>query len=124
MADHNGDYSPEAERARQLKREKMQRRRIRERIREGRATDLEIEAMDIWDEGSEAWEAIARAMTGVTPAAREQVAQARPPRTPRARKVAQVAQEEKPGSSPLWIAGGLVTAFLCAVLWIGKNAGG
>ena len=114
MADHNGDYSPEAERARQLKREKMQRRRIRERIREGRATDLEIEAMEIWDEGSEAWEAIARAMTGVTPAAREQVAQARPPRT---RKVAQVAQADKPSSWGNWLAGGAFAAFVGAIFY-------
>lgn len=55
MAEHNGDFSEEAEYKRQQKREKMQRRRIRERIAEGRGTPEEIAAIKDFEAGY-AWE--------------------------------------------------------------------
>lgn len=113
MADHNGDYSPEAEYKRKLKREKVQRSRIRARIEEGRATDSEIAAIDAWERG-EPW---ALGATSDTPAP----AQDRPPRAPRARKPAQASEPAPFPWKEVGIGGGIVAAFIGGILWLGRN---
>jgi len=123
MADHNGDYSPEAEHTRQLKREKMQRRRIRQRIDEGRATDNERVAMALWDEGTHAWEEIAAALSAEKadmPAPSPRAA-ARPPRKTRAAVPRRDAPEEKPEETGIgwlgWAAlGSVAVIFVAAIL--------
>jgi hypothetical protein len=107
MAEHNGDYSPEAEYKRKMKREKVQRSRIRKRIDEGRATAMEIAAMDAWDNGED-WNLGEREPGGYP-------AQDRAPRTPR-RAVAQDAQEEAPGMGwKSWLGvGGFIAA--CVIM--------
>lgn len=107
MADHNGDFSDEAEYKRLLKREKMQRRRIRERIREGRATPEEIAAIEDFEAGN-AWDM---------------------PETPRARSRAAQGEEsgEGDGAPFSWkkagIIGGIVAAGIAGLFWLGKHFG-
>ncbi len=118
MAEHNGDYSPEAEYKRKMKREKVQRSRIRKRIDEGRATAMEIAAMEAWDNGED-WNLGER-----EPGEYATPAQDRPPRTPRTRAVAQ--EEETPGNPwvALGVAGGVIAAFIGFCVWAGRQAGG
>jgi hypothetical protein len=59
MPEHNGDYSPEAEYTRKMKREKVQRARARKRIEEGRATEQDRAAIDAWERGDD-WQAPTR----------------------------------------------------------------
>lgn len=96
MPEHNGDYSPEMEHKRKLKREKVQRSRIRKRIAEGRATDSELAAMQAWEEGYE-WD-----LTGES-----------------AQQAAFVEPEQETTSIPWvgWIAGGLLAAFFGSMIY-------
>lgn len=108
MADHNGDFSDEAEWKRLLKREKMQRRRIRARIEEGRATPEEIQAITDFEAG-EPW-----AMPETT--------------SSRARSRAAQGEESERESAPFpWkgaaIVGGIFAAAGAGLYWLGKHFG-
>ena len=126
MADHNGDFSPEAEHRRKMKREKVQRSRIRKKIEDARATALEIAAIEAWDNGEE-W-TMGETAQGYTIPAQDGAETAQPsaprvrkvaqPSAPRVRKVAQ-GEDKKESGWGLWVAGGSVAAFLAAMLWAG-----
>lgn len=121
MADHDGDYSPEREHQRQLKREKMQRRRIRQRIDEGYASALEHKAMELWESGQHEWEEIAQALKAEKENYSAQVP--RETRSPRATRAA--TDEETPegsgGWTPLLLAGGIVAGIIGGAIWLGRN---
>lgn len=122
MAEHNGDYSPEAEYKRKQKREKVQRARLRERIAQGRATDQDIACIQAWERGDLAWEEIMQAYTEV----KAETAHApRASGSPRTRKASEPEEAGEVGSMKVWgWIGGGIAAFVGGLWLLGKYLNG
>lgn len=122
MAEHNGDYSPEAEYKRKQKREKVQRARIRQRIAEGRATNQDLVCIQEWERGALPWEEIMQAYTEVKAETSRAPASSGSPRT---RKVSEPEEAGEVGSLKVlgWIGGG-IAAFVGGLWLLGKYLNG